>query len=95
MNQILSTENYDKKYQILNEKTIGNEKSQIKKDFSLNRRGLSLHKNRLYIPNTTKLKLTVMNELHKRPYSGHPGYQKMITMIRNDLFWPNMKKEVA
>ena len=36
-----------------------------------------------------------MNELHKRPYSRHPGYQKMITMIRKDLFWPNMKKEVA
>ena len=36
-----------------------------------------------------------MNELHKRPYSGHLRYQKMITMIRKDLFWPNMKKEVA
>ena len=36
-----------------------------------------------------------MNELHKRPYSEHIGYQKMITMIRKDLFWPNMKKEVV
>ena len=36
-----------------------------------------------------------MDELHKIPYSGHPGYQKIITMIRNDLFWTNMKKEVA
>ena len=36
-----------------------------------------------------------MNDLHKRPYSGHPGCQKVITMIRKDLFWPNMKKEVA
>ena len=36
-----------------------------------------------------------MNELHKRPYSRHPGYQKMITMIRKDFVFPNMKKEVA
>ena len=36
-----------------------------------------------------------MNELHKRPYSVHPRYQKMITMIRNDFFWPNMKKYIA
>ena len=33
-----------------------------------------------------------MDELHKRPYSGHLGYQKMITMTRKDLFWPNMEK---
>ena len=36
-----------------------------------------------------------MEELHKRPYSGHPGYQKMITMTSNDFFWPNMKKKIA
>ena len=49
----------------------------------------------LYIPNMTEIKLIVMNELHKQLYSGHPRYQKLITMIRKDLFWPNMKKEVA
>lgn len=36
-----------------------------------------------------------MNELHKRPYYGHLGYHKMITMLRKDLFWANMKNEVA
>ena len=36
-----------------------------------------------------------MNELHKRPYSGHPRYQNMITMIKKYLFWTNMKKEVV
>ena len=66
-----------------------------KTDRSLNGRGLLLHKSKLYIPNSADIKLTVVVELHKRPYSGHPGYQKMITMIRNYLFWPNMKKEVA
>ena len=36
-----------------------------------------------------------MDKLHKLPYLRHPGYQKMITMIRKDFFWPNMKKEVV
>ena len=36
-----------------------------------------------------------MDELHKIPYSGHLGYQKMITMIINDFFFPNMRKEVV
>ena len=36
-----------------------------------------------------------MDKLHKRPYLGHPRYQKMITMTGKDFFWPNMKKEEA
>ena len=36
-----------------------------------------------------------MDKLHKQPYLGHPIYQKMITLTRKYLFWPNMKKEVA
>ena len=63
-------------------------------DFILNQQGLLLYKNRLYIPNTREIKLSVMDELHKITYSRHSGYQKMITMIRKDSFWPNMKKEV-
>ena len=48
----------------------------------------------MYKPNIREIKLTAMDELHKRPYSGHPCYQKMITMIIKDLLIPNMKKEV-
>ena len=80
---------------MLKGKTAKNEQNQIKTDFSLNQQGLLLHKNRLYIPNIAEIKLRVMDEIHKRPYSGHLGYEKMITMIRKDSFWPNMKKEVA
>ena len=29
--------------------------------------------------------------MHKPPYVGHPGYQKMITTLRKQLFWPNLK----
>ena len=52
-NKILNAENFDKEYQKLKEKTIENEKNQIKTDFSVNGRGLLLHKNKLYIPNAT------------------------------------------
>ena len=61
----------------------------------MNGRGLLLHKGRLYIPRSIDIKLTVMDELHKWPYSRHPRDQKMITMTRKDFFWPNMKKEVG
>ena len=54
-----------------------------------------LHKNRLYVPNIPKIKLLILNEVHKSPYSGRPRYQKMITMLRKYYSWPNMKNEVV
>ena len=39
--------------------------------------------------------MLILNEVHKVPYSRHPGYQKMITMLRKDYLWPNMKNEVV
>ena len=67
----------------------------VKTEFSLNKKGLLLHKRRLFIPNLEEIKLIVMNELHYRPYLGHHKYQKIITMIRKYFFSPNMKNEVV
>ena len=58
-------------------------------------KGLILYKNRLYIPSVPKIKFPILNEIHKSPYSGQPGYQKIITMLRKDYFWLNMKNELA
>jgi hypothetical protein len=44
--------------------------------------GLLTYRSRLYIPYCDDLKRFILDELHKRPYSGHPGYQKMITATR-------------
>ena len=54
-----------------------------------------LYKNRLYVPNILEFKLLILNEVHKSPYSGCPGYQKMIKMLRNEYFWANMKNEAV
>jgi hypothetical protein len=57
--------------------------------------GLRTYKNRLYIPKCDDLKRFIMDELHKRPYIGHPGYQKMITATRKQFYWPGLKKDIA
>ena len=59
----------------------------------LGRNGLLRFKNRLYIPNSNELKLTILDKVHKKPYSGHLGYQKTITTLRKLFYWPNMKGE--
>ena len=70
--KIKNAEIYDKEYQKLKEKTTKNEVKRIKTYYSMNKKELLLHKGRLYIPNSKDIKLIIMDELHKRPYSGHP-----------------------
>ena len=67
-NHILSTGISNKEYQLLKEKTAKNKQNQVKTDFILNQQELLLHKN------IAEIKLTVMDELHKRPYLGHHVY---------------------
>jgi hypothetical protein len=57
--------------------------------------GLLTYRNKLYIPNCDNLKRFIMDELHKRPYIGHPGYHKMITTTRKQFYWPGLKKYIA
>jgi hypothetical protein len=57
--------------------------------------GLMTYKGILYTPKHDDLKRFIMDELHKRPYNGHPGYQKMITATRKLFYWPGLKKDIA
>jgi hypothetical protein len=57
--------------------------------------GLLTYRNRLYILDCDDLKRFIMDELHKRPYTGHPGYQKMITTTRKQFYWPGLKKDIV
>ena len=57
--------------------------------------GILTYKNRLYIPDCDDLKRFIMDELHKRPYTSHPGYQKMITTTRKQFYWLGLNKDIA
>jgi hypothetical protein len=57
--------------------------------------GMLTYRDRLYIPNCDNLKRFIMDELHKRPYTGHPGYQKMITATQKQFYWPILKKDTT
>jgi hypothetical protein len=54
-----------------------------------------MHKNRIYFPSSREMRNLVLKEMHAVPYAGHLGYQKTITVVRSQLFWPRMKKDVA
>jgi hypothetical protein len=54
-----------------------------------------MYKSRLYVIEYNEIKLLILDELHKKPYFGHSGYQKLITMLRKEFYWPNMKGETT
>jgi hypothetical protein len=51
-------------------------------DISIDKEGLLRFKNRLYVRDSIELKLTILDEVHKKPYYGHRGYQKTITTLK-------------
>ena len=69
--------NYTKMMKKLQNSTTDSDKP----DLSIDKKGLLRFKNRLYIPDSMELKLTILDEVHKKPYFGHPGYQKTITTL--------------
>jgi hypothetical protein len=92
--RIRTAGNDDEKYTKITEELSNNIANSNKPDLSINDKGLLRFKNRLYIPNSAGLKLTILDEVHKKLYSGHLGYQKMITTLRKLFYWPNMKREI-
>jgi hypothetical protein len=85
----------DKNYIKTTTKLQGNAEKLNITDLSLDKNGLLRFKNQLYVPNSVDLKTTILDELHKKSYSGHPGYQKTITTLRKLFYWPNMKNETT
>eukprot|EP00253_Pinus_taeda_P012699 PITA_12699 len=64
-------------------------------DYEVSSDGMLLYKKRLFVPNDNSLKKVIMDEFHTSHYAGHPGYQKMLTALRKEYYWPGMKKHVV
>jgi len=50
---------------------------------------------RIYVLDHSELKKLILREFHVKPYSGHPRYQKMLTIVKKFYYWLNLKKEVT
>ncbi len=53
--------------------------------------GLLFFKKRLCVPGP--LRAQILKEAHEPPLATHPGYQKMFSSLKENFFWPRMKKD--
>ena len=60
-------------------------------EYSL-KQGLLFKGDRICVPRS--MRQQVMQESHDVPTAGHPGGRRMYIAVRENFYWPNMKKEV-
>jgi hypothetical protein len=77
----INDKNYNKMMEELQNSTTNSDKL----DLSIDKKGLLRFKNRFYILYSADLKLTILDKVHKKLYSGHPGYQKTITTLKKTI----------
>eukprot|EP00253_Pinus_taeda_P029813 PITA_29813 len=84
----------DKKYQQVRENLLQRVEDE---EYRLTEDGLIRFKVRIYVPNSDEMKTLIMKEFHVKPYSGHLGYQRTLTVtaIKKSYYWTNLKKEVV
>lgn len=66
--------NNDLKYTFLWKQTKESLRKEEKSEFGINYDNLLTFRNIIYIPNQTSITLLILDEFHKKPYVGHPGY---------------------
>eukprot|EP00253_Pinus_taeda_P016502 PITA_16502 len=92
---IKETADQDTEYQQLKLQIQQSTREDSQQEYELDDAGRIYFKKWLYVPNQSRIKNLIMDEFHVSHYAGHPGYQKMITAIRKEYFWPGMKKNIV
>jgi hypothetical protein len=52
------------------------------------------YKGRLYLSKQSKLKSTMLSELHAIPTAGHSGFTKTYDRVKHSFFWDGMKQDI-
>ncbi len=53
--------------------------------------GLLFFRRRMCVP--SPLRNQILKEAHESPLAAHPGYQKLFSSLKQNFFWPRMKKD--
>ncbi|XP_035845756.1 uncharacterized protein LOC118492085 [Helianthus annuus] len=65
------------------------------KDLTDGNNGLKTRFGRIWVPNTCGVKTLLLEEAHKSRYSIHPGVTKIYNDLKQNYWWPGMKRDVV
>ncbi|KAK9055581.1 hypothetical protein SSX86_026665 [Deinandra increscens subsp. villosa] len=72
------------------ERIVGQVKYLVEEDS-----GLRTRFGRVWVPNTCEVKKLLLDEAHKTRYSVHPGTTKMYHDLKQNYWWPGMKRDIV
>eukprot|EP00253_Pinus_taeda_P011854 PITA_11854 len=93
--QIKTAASRDSEYQHLKQQVQQVVKERLQQGYTLDSDGMLCFNKKLYVPDSNDLKRLILDEFHISHYTGHPGYQKMVTALKKEYYWPRMKKQVV
>lgn len=89
---ILTVGKHDENYHQLKQRLQQQVEGDKDEEYHLTEDGLVIFRNKIYVLDRIKLKKLNLIEFHVNPYSGHPGYQKTLTIVKKFYYWTNLKK---
>jgi hypothetical protein len=80
---IIAAKNSDQQYLNIKE-TLQQGNFQYKFNFyELKKDGVLMYKGKVYVSNSSEMKISILKEMHNVSYVGHPRYQKTIATVRS------------
>ncbi|KAA3486447.1 reverse transcriptase [Gossypium australe] len=64
-------------------------------DYGINDEGVLCFKGKVCMPKNEELRQRILQESHSSPYAMHPGGSKMYRDLREQFWWPGLKREVT
>ncbi|KAA3474185.1 DNA/RNA polymerases superfamily protein [Gossypium australe] len=64
-------------------------------DFGINTEGVLCFRGRACMPKDSDLRQMILREAHSSPYAMHPGGNKMYRDLREQYWWPGLKREIS
>ena len=89
--KIRTTNKVDPFYVEILKKVQDGQLFQQQKEYKVDDFILLWSKDRLYVPDGGEIRSTILTKFYRAPYSGHPGYQKMISGVKRHFFLAQVK----
>jgi hypothetical protein len=64
-------------------------------DFTMDVDGTIYFRGRLCVPQKAEVKMDILREAHRTPYTVHPGETKMYRDLKQNFWWKRMKVDIA
>jgi hypothetical protein len=83
--EMLETAKLDQHYVEIKAKLQQGNLQQKIEDFELKEDEILMYRGRVYVPDSQELKNILLKEMHNVHYARHPGYQKTIELLGNNI----------